>query len=50
MVRNERELYSLSELFDKMKELAKPSTNICATRKYLKEELQLKYKPFFCKN
>ena len=27
-----------------MKELAKPSTNVCATKKYLKEKLQLKYK------
>ena len=40
----EGELYSLSEFFDKMKELAKPSTNVCATKKYLKEKLQLKYK------
>ena len=27
-----------------MKELAKPSNNVYATKKYLKEKLQLKYK------
>ena len=35
---NEGELYSLWELFNKMKELAKPSTNVYATKKYLKEK------------
>ena len=34
---NEGELYSLSELFDKMKELAKPSTNVYTTKKKFKE-------------
>ena len=39
---NEEELHSLSKLFDKMKELAKPSTNVHTTKKCLKEKLQLK--------
>ena len=39
---NEEELHSLSKLFDKMRELAKPSTNVHATKKCLKEKLQLK--------
>ena len=47
---NEGEIYSLSESLDKMKELAKPSTNVYATEKYLKEKLQLKYKQIFCRN
>ena len=41
---NQGELYSLSELFDIMKDFAEPSTNVYATKKYLKEKLQLKYK------
>ena len=43
---SEGQLHSLSELFDKMKELPKPSTIAYATKTYLKEILQLKYNFF----
>ena len=42
MLENEGELYSLSELFDKMKELAKPSTNVYGTKKLFKRKHSIK--------